>query len=221
MTHRPLTASRYDLWGDAAERAGLGRRRRRLLSQAHGTVLDLGAGDGYHLALYPPEVERVVVLEPDRLARARLEARVGEAAVPVAIRAVSVEELDAPPASFDTVISAFALCGVSDLADTLRRIKGWLRPGGILLFLEHVRAPGRRGRLQALAAPAWQLVVPGCHPDRDINAALWAAGMVVGACDRFVLPLANPIVGAAVEGVAQARLGPRGAASASNPEEDS
>lgn len=216
MSHRRLNPGRFDPWGETAERAGLGPRRRQLLSRARGRVLDLGGGDGYNFPLYPDAVEHVTVLEPDLLSRGRLEARAGESKLPTVIRPLDVDSFEASAGSLDTVVSTFALCMVDDLESVLRRLRSWLAPGGELLFLEHTRAPGRRHWFQTLANPAWQLVAPGCHLDRDINAAVWAADFVIGSCDRFVVPMANPLLGAAVQGVARPRRGrpplPHGAA---------
>ncbi len=61
----------------------------------------------------------------------------------------------------------------------MRRV---LRPGGRLLFIEHVAAPspGPVLTLQRLLDPLQQLLADGCHLARDTLAAVAAAGFDVG-----------------------------------------
>ena len=71
-----FSAAVYDpmLWW--AERSGMAARRRRLLAKARGSVLELGAGTGLNLPLYPTEgIERLVVTEPEPNMANRLERR--------------------------------------------------------------------------------------------------------------------------------------------------
>src|SRR5574340_1249385 len=66
------TASIYDMALAPLELAGLLRLRRRLIAQARGAVLEIGAGTGVNLAHYP-EGARVFALDASRemLATAR------------------------------------------------------------------------------------------------------------------------------------------------------
>ncbi len=52
----------------------------------------------------------------------------------------AAEDLPFDDATFDTVVSTLVLCGVSDQARAAREIRRVLRPGGRLLFVEHVRS---------------------------------------------------------------------------------
>jgi len=50
------------------------------------------------------------------------------------------EDLPFDDGSFDTVVSTLVLCGVSDQPRALREVRRVLRPGGRLIFVEHVRS---------------------------------------------------------------------------------
>ena len=50
------------------------------------------------------------------------------------------EDLPFEDASFDTVVATLVLCSVDDQPRALRQLRRVLRPGGRLLFLEHVRS---------------------------------------------------------------------------------
>src|SRR5215468_9632038 len=74
-----LMSRMYDRMLERSERAGLREWRRALLERAHGEVLELGAGTGGNLALYPKGVTRLVLCEPDshmrEMLRRKLAAR--------------------------------------------------------------------------------------------------------------------------------------------------
>ena len=64
-------------------------------------------------------------------------------------------------------------------------------------MLEHVRARGPfAARMQDLTQPAWTWFTGGCHPNRDTEAAVAAAGFVIdpashraqGDMRRFEVP---------------------------------
>ncbi len=206
MADHRLIAATYDTVLAPAERAGLADRRRRLLSGARGRVLEIGAGTGLNLAHYPSAVERLELLEPDGAMRARLARRVAAAALPIEVHAGTVEAAPLPLASYDTVVTTLVLCTVPDLDAALDRIAALLVPGGELLFLEHGRVPGLRGRVQKLLAPLWRRAAGGCHLDRDVPVALRRADFVISDIERFLLPRSGPLLRPAVQGVAWPRV---------------
>ncbi len=208
--HR-LFAALYDRLGESAERGWQGRRRARLLAGAHGEVIDIGAGTGANLP-HLAGVERVTLVEPDRHMRARLERRLGEARVPAVVSPADAQALPFADASFDTAICTLVLCTVADAEGALAEIRRVLRPGGRLLFMEHVRGEGRVARLQDVVRPVWGRLAAGCHPNRDTVAAIGRAGFTLETLERYDPPMRLGSLLPHVEGVA--RLGPTAATNA-------
>jgi len=184
----PVFAALYDRLGGTMERRWMGERRARLLAGARGAVLEIGGGTGANLPHYR-NVERVTVSEPDPFMRRRLSPRLERALVPVEVSEAGAEALTFPDGSFDTVISTLVLCTVPDQASALAEIRRVLRPGGRLLFIEHVRAEGSTARWQDSIEPAWGYILGGCHPNRDTVAAIEAAGFEIEALDSFYPPV--------------------------------
>ncbi len=149
------------------ERAAVGAWRRRLVATARGRVLEIGAGTGSQLRWYAPGVD-VTALEPDVSMAERARRRAAQAAARVSVVEGRAEELQFDDASFDTAVSAFALCSVADPSAALDELRRVLVPGGTLLLLEHVHLAWEPGRsLQTRAAPAWAAAAGGCRLDRD------------------------------------------------------
>ncbi|HSP18369.1 MAG TPA: class I SAM-dependent methyltransferase, partial [Myxococcaceae bacterium] len=132
----------YDRFLRGTEDAGLAHWRRELLRSARGEVLELGAGTGGNLALYPEGLTRLVLSEPDRHMRTMLQRKLGSRR-DVEVIDSAAESLPFPEGSFDTVVATLVLCSVEEPARALAEIHRVLRPGGAFLFLEHVGA--RRG----------------------------------------------------------------------------
>jgi ubiquinone/menaquinone biosynthesis C-methylase UbiE len=195
----------YDRVLEASERAGLREDRRALLAHARGEVLEIGAGTGLNLALYPRTgVERIVVSEPDRHMARRLRGRVGGAPAPVEIVGAGGEDLPFGDASFDTVVATLLLCSVADPAIVLAEVARVLRPGGRFLFLEHVRAhDAGLARWQDRLTPLWKVVAGNCHPNRSTLATLRASPLVVIDVTEGRIPKAAPIVRPRIAGMAE------------------
>jgi len=145
-----------------------------LLRGVEGRVLEIGAGTGWNVVRYPPGTD-VTYTEPDPHMGKRLRAKGVDVVV------ASAEALPFADDSFDTVVSTLVLCTVPDVPATLREIRRVLRPGGKLLFLEHVRAdPGTKlERWQDRLHGPWHAFACGCHCNRDTLSSLAAAGFSV------------------------------------------
>jgi len=113
MKEHPLFAAVYDRLTAKAERTWLASRRARLIAQARGEVLEIGAGTGANLRHYR-DVTRVVVSEPDPAMRRRLTRHLASVTVPVEVSDAPAEHLGFPDGSFDTVVSTLVLCSVAD-----------------------------------------------------------------------------------------------------------
>jgi ubiquinone/menaquinone biosynthesis C-methylase UbiE len=125
-------------------RRGFDPLRRDIVGQAQGVVLEVGAGGGQNFPFYDPtHVVRVEAVEPDEAMLAAARRRLVAAPVPITLTRAPVEALPFPDAQFDTVVVTLVFCSVGDPERGLREIWRVLKPGGVLLLLEHVRAQGR------------------------------------------------------------------------------
>jgi ubiquinone/menaquinone biosynthesis C-methylase UbiE len=166
----------YDTGMVVLEKVGLGRWRSWLAGGVRaGRTLDLGCGTGRNLSLFGAGV-RAIGLDPCH--PSLLKARRRAPGVPL-VRG-RAEALPFRDGAFDSVVSGLVFCSVEDVPRGLAEVRRVLGAGGVLRLLEHVRARGRvAARLQDLTQPAWTCLSGGCHPNRDTEAAVAAAGFVV------------------------------------------
>lgn len=171
--------------------------RRSLLAGLQGRVIEVGAGEGSSLGLYPATVESVLGVEPDDYLRGLAAGKARLAAIPASVVPGTAENIPAADGEADAVVVSLVLCSVADQAAALAEIRRVLRPGGTLAFYEHVRSDRRAlAVVEDLLTPAWQRLAGGCHPNRDTLQAIIDAGFSVLDAERFGFsagPLTPPI----------------------------
>jgi SAM-dependent methyltransferase len=169
----PIFARGFDRFNKGAEDAGLRERRRALLTRTRGRTLEIGAGTGVNVGLYPDFAIDLVLTEPDGHMRHQLERKLTALGCRAEVVDAPAERLPLPDASIDTVVATLVFCTIPEPKTALGEIERVLKPGGRLLFLEHVRAndPGKALWQDRLERP-WGWFGRGCHPNRDTLAII-------------------------------------------------
>jgi ubiquinone/menaquinone biosynthesis C-methylase UbiE len=184
------------LW--LGEIAGMRSLRRTLLDSARGKVVEIGAGTGLNVEHYPDNVDDLVLTEPDAAMRRRLTRYLLRKGRIARIVDAPAERLPFADASVDTVVSTLVLCTVPDPERTLGEIARVLRPGGQLLFVEHVRAGSRflAACQDGLVRP-WRGFAGGCYCNRPTAELMRASGFIVAAEDsvwRAMPAIVHPLI---------------------------
>ncbi|HEV3229009.1 MAG TPA: methyltransferase domain-containing protein [Solirubrobacteraceae bacterium] len=196
-------AAGYDRFTAGAERAGLAQRRHALLEPLRGRVIEIGGGTGANLEHYPPGLEELIITEPEPPMARRLKQRVHASALPARVVQAPAEHLPFPDNSFDFAVSTLVLCTVDDPVQALSELHRVLRPGGELVFIEHVRASSPRlARWQDRLHPLWVRFGHGCHCNRATVENIRAAGFDVRRIEHGALAKAPAIVRPLVVGSA-------------------
>ena len=193
-----LFAITYDSNMARLEKAGLRALRESLITAAGGHVLEIGGGTGANLSIYGPEVESLTITEPETAMVRRLERRVREGASQAKVLRAPAEDLPFDDHTFDVAVSTLVLCGVSDQPRALRQLRRVLRPGGQLLFIEHVRsADARLARRQDRMNPVNRLMAC-CDCNRPTLNSIQEAGFTVTQVEHLtwqkVPSFASPLI---------------------------
>jgi SAM-dependent methyltransferase len=199
-------AALYDRGLKATEEAGLHEIRREVLAGASGRTVDVGAGTGVNVGLFPPAVSDLVLAEPDPHMFKRLKEKLGESGEGVSAIEAPAESLPFADSSVDTVAFTLVLCTVPDPAAALAEAARILRPGGRLLFVEHVRSEDSGlARWQDRLEKPWRFLADGCHCNRDTVATIESSQLELERAEQGSLPKAPPIVRPLVWGSAALR----------------
>jgi len=202
-----LFAMTYDRQMAKTERAQLRSLRQGLLAAAAGDVLEIGGGTGANLPWYGPGIMSLTVTEPEPPMVRRLEQHARERAPLARVLRAPAEDLPFDDSTFDVAVSTLVLCGVSDQPRALRQLRRVLRPGGQLLFIEHIRSGDPRlARHQDRMNWLNQLVMR-CDCNRPTLTSIQEAGFTVTEVEHMALAGAPSFVGQLVAGRATAPLG--------------
>jgi ubiquinone/menaquinone biosynthesis C-methylase UbiE len=177
-------AATYDRQTAQIEKAWLGAMRERLLTDAAGEVLEIGAGTGANLRLYGPQVTSLTITEPEAPMLRRLVRHAREHAPQAMVLRAPAEDLPFDDVTFDVVVSTLVLCGVNDQPRALREIRRVLRPDGKFLFIEHVRSDDMKLARKQDRMNFVNRFVVGCDCNRPTLASIERAGFMLSKVER-------------------------------------
>lgn len=185
--------SLYDYFMYFLEKFFLKRRRIRLLKGLSGKVLEVGVGTGVNFEHYSQDAE-VTGIEPSPhmlpYAIKKKEVLLFPNRFTLLHTGCGYPEMEKmfEPESLDAVVCTLVLCTIPDPGLALERFKKWLKPGGRLLILEHIRAHNHyAGKIQDALNPAWSLVAEGCQLNRPTDKMLAESGFRLLRHDRFYI----------------------------------
>ena len=201
-----LTAFFYDRFMTKTEEACLKEWRHALLRQVSGEVLEIGAGTGANIKFYSDNISKLVLSEPDKHMRKLLIEQVDHHRLKNAsVASGTAEQIESDDESFDYVVTTLVCCSVTNLKACLSEIRRVLRPGGSLVFLEHIAATDgtSRRRWQNRINPIWKTFMGNCHLNRETEQAIVAEGFEIIQIERESMRKAPPIVRPTIRGIAK------------------
>jgi ubiquinone/menaquinone biosynthesis C-methylase UbiE len=174
------------LWDFASRHESAAQRqlRQETAGRVHGRVLEIGVGVGANWRYLPAGIEYTGI-EPDPFMLARARSHAASSGREMTLQQARAEELPFDDETFDTVLVTLTLCSVDDPSRALAEARRVLKPGGSLVFLEHVRPAGRfTGRLADGVTPLWRRAFAGCHPNRLTEKEIVGARFELDAIKR-------------------------------------
>lgn len=181
----------------------LGALKQTLLGRVKGTVVEIGPGAGASFAYYQPDINWIGI-EPNIYMRSYLEtAAKQQGQTAIALYQGSAENLPLDDHTADFVVSTHVLCSVQDPARSLQEIKRILKPGGELIFVEHVADDHHTltYHLQRGINPVWQCLFDNCHLNRETGKTLVETGFKMVEYYQFQLTI--PLVSPHIAGIAR------------------
>lgn len=156
-------------------------RRRELLSEARGNVLEIGVGPGVNFAYYDPsKVRKLYALEPNAGMIRLAEEKRSRTTLEIEFLDLPGERIPLGDACIDTVVSTFTLCTIPGVMDAIRGIARVLKPDGKMIFFEISLSPEPRvRRWQRWWQPVHHSMFAGLYLTRDIPSLLEQGGFQI------------------------------------------
>lgn len=175
----------YDKMSAALDRTAVSRMRTELIARATGDVLEVAVGTGANLRHYPRGV-RLIGLDFAAKAVAAATARAKTLDLDWTPIVGDAGRVALGDGSVDTVVCTLGACTFARPDVVFEEMRRVLRPGGQVLFLEHVRPANTAARVALRAITPLTVAALGCHPDRDTVQTISAAGFTTEVLDRAI-----------------------------------
>ncbi len=167
--------------------------RTRALSRlpASGRILEIGAGTGGNFDLYPPATVAVATEPSSGMLREAAQKK-----RPPALSLVQscAEQIPFPENSFDAAFATLVFCSIASPAQAFSELRRVVKPGGIIVLLEHVRPGGLLGPLFDLFN-LFTVPLFDDHFNRRTAAIAQAAGLKDVTVEKRCLGVINIIAG--------------------------
>ena len=151
--------------------------RQAVITAASGRVLEIGVGSGLNFSFYRKEADTVIGLDPSPRLLAMARRRAAAAGVRAIFVQASATAIPLADNAVDTIVMTWTLCSIPDPFTALREMRRVLKPGGMLLFVEHGLSPELGvERWQHWLTPIWRRISGGCHLDRKMDNLVRDAG---------------------------------------------
>jgi ubiquinone/menaquinone biosynthesis C-methylase UbiE len=179
------------------------RIRAEVCAPLAGEVLEIGFGTGLNLPHLPSAVDRLLAVDPMRRGRELAAERLEATDVDVEFVGTDGQALELEDASVDAALMTWTLCTIPDPVTALREVGRVLRPGGIVHFVEHGRAPDPRiVKWQDRLNGVQRLVAGGCNLNRDIVVIVEEADLELASLETFYADGDPKVVGWTFQGTA-------------------
>ena len=166
------------------------KQREKIVPRATGTVLEIGIGTGLNLPYYDSgKVHKLIGLDPSEASWELAQVRARNIGFPLEFIGLPGEEIPLADNSVDTIVMTFSLCTIPDPVAALEGMARVLRPGGVMHYAEHGRAPDENVRKwQNRLNRPWGAIAGGCFLNRDIPALLREGGFYSEDQESMYLP---------------------------------
>lgn len=185
----------YDPFMQKMEERVLQKRRKSLLENLTGNILEVGAGTGANFQHYNKNAQ-VIAIEPAGMMLQHAAKMLSEEKLSASFRLIQAgigddEVTEAiPDDGLDAVVFTLVLCTIPDAASALKQCIHWLKPGGKIVMLEHIASNDPWGyRIQTIINPVWKHLAEGCNLNRHTNELIQNTGLQLESEEYFTKAL--------------------------------
>ncbi len=173
----------YDFFMIPLEKRGIRKNRQKLIPKAYGNVLEIGSGTGANLTYYHFDQIDELIVTDQKLSKTIKKKQLEQ----IHLMEMDVANLPFEDHRFDTIVHTLVFCSVHDVQQGLNEIRRVLKPGGQIIFIEHVLPEhGFLRNLFQFINPVWKRVASGCNLTRSYQDSLIEAGFEIHEFNQFM-----------------------------------
>lgn len=181
----------------------MSKYRKQLLQEVTGEVLEIGFGTGLNLAYYPETITHLTTVDVNAGMNQLAKKRIKEASFPVSCNVLNGDTLPFADQCFDSVVSTWTLCSITNIDQALKQVYRVLKPEGKFFFIEHGLSDNPQVQVwQNRLTPLQKMIGDGCHLNRNMEALISRYFPQI-QLEKFKLETEPEIIGYLYQGVAR------------------
>jgi len=175
----------------------ISEQRQKIVPHAKGNILEVGIGSGLNLPFYETsKVKKIWGLDPSEELHEMAKKVASGLDLDVEFLLKGAEEIPLIDDSMDTVLITYTMCSIPEVEEAIIEIKRVIKPGGVLIFCEHGKAPDENTlKWQERINPFWKKISGGCNLNRNIPNLIKLAGFSITQLETMYLPETPKILG--------------------------
>lgn len=180
----------------------MSKYRKQLLQEVTGEVLEIGFGTGLNLAYYPETITHLTTVDVNAGMNQLAKKRIKEASFPVSCNVLNGDTLPFADQCFDSVVSTWTLCSITNIDQALKQVYRVLKPEGKFFFIEHGLSDNPQVQVwQNRLTPLQKMIGDGCHLNRNMEALISRYFPQI-QLEKFKLETEPEIIGYLYKGIA-------------------
>lgn len=146
-----------------------GDHKKDLFKDLSGVVVEVGPGTGINFRYFPSSITEWIGIEPNEAFSSMLMTKAKQFGINAKLISGDAAHVPLADNSVDAVLCTLVLCSVEDPCKTIAEMKRILKPGGRLIFIEHVASSAQTmlRTVQNVVNPLNKLIADGCNCNRE------------------------------------------------------
>ena len=184
----------YDIMEYPIEKFLIQKHREKVISCAHGKILEVGVGTGKNLPYYSRTSELTAIdfssgmLEIAQRKQKRLNLNHFN------LLEMDVQKLSFQDNTFDTIVSTCVFCTVPEPVVGLKELNRVLKPGGKALFLEHMKSNWFIININLYLLNVFTKIILGTSMIRETQRSIEKSGFKIIAVENLMLDILRFII---------------------------
>jgi len=184
----------YDLLIWPLEKTILKSKRKKLISNAKGEVLEIAIGTGANLKYYGKECKRITGIDPSKEMLKKAKKKSTKIKIKTKLILGQIEKLKFKEKSFDTIVDTLGICTYKEPMKVIKIMKKLCKPKGRIILLEHGISNNELIRQLQKRREKKHYLKTGCSLIRNPEELVKKAGMKIIRAKRSTLGIIYSII---------------------------
>jgi ubiquinone/menaquinone biosynthesis C-methylase UbiE len=184
----------YDLLERPIEKYLFSNLRKKVIAHTEGKVLEVGIGTGKNMPYYPKNVEVTGIdFSKGMLQKAEKKKKILSLNT-ITLLEMNIEKMTFEDNFFDTVVSTFVFCTVPNPLRGLHEVYRVLKPGGKVVFLEHMRSYHTVLNVSLYVMDVFSKALVGTSMIRETQKNIEKSGFIIGKVENVSFDIVRLII---------------------------